>query len=96
MPGSQFELVCEKARIEVSDRELTVIHGMGHSEWARATLPIDDYMYTYQLAAVAELIQVLEQGGSLISPAHEARKTLAIMLAMLKSHELGNVRVNLP
>jgi predicted dehydrogenase len=96
MPGSQFELVCDKARIEVSDRELTVIHGLGHGEWARATLPVDDYMYTYQLAAVAELIQVLEQGGSLISPANEARKTLAIMLAMLKSHELGNVRVNLP
>jgi predicted dehydrogenase len=96
MPGSQFELVCDKARIEVSDRELTVIHGLGHGEWARATLPVDDYMYTYQLAAVAELIQVLEQGGSLISPANEARKTLAMMLAMLKSHELGNVRVNLP
>lgn len=96
MPGSQFELVCDKARIEVSDRELSVIHGMGHTEWARATLPVDDYMYTYQLAALAELIERLEQGGDLISPAREARKTLEIMLAMLKSHELGNVRVNLP
>lgn len=96
MPGSQFELLCEQGRLEVSDRGLTVIRGIGHTEWARSTLPVDDYMYTYQLAAVAELIQVLEQGGDLISPAREARKTLEIMLAMLKSHERGNVRVNLP
>ncbi|HRJ42459.1 MAG: Gfo/Idh/MocA family oxidoreductase [Caldilineaceae bacterium] len=96
MPGSQFELVCDKARIEVSDRGVTVIQGSGHTEWVKSDLPVDDYMYTYQLAALAELIQVLEQGGDLISPAREARKTLEILLAMLKSHELGNVRVNLP
>jgi len=96
MPGSQFELVCDKARIEVSDRGVTVIQGDSHTEWAKVALPVDDYMYTYQLAALAELIQVLERGGDLISPAREARKTLEILLAMLKSHELGNVRVNLP
>lgn len=96
MPGSQFELVCDKARIEISDRGVTVIQGDSHTEWAKVALPVDDYMYTYQLAALAELIQVLERGGDLISPAREARKTLEILLAMLKSHELGNVRVNLP
>lgn len=96
MPGSQFELICDKARLEVSDRGLTLIQANSHTEWAAANLPVDDLMYTYQLAAVAELIQRLEEGGELISPAREARKTLDIMLAMLKSHELGNVRVNLP
>jgi predicted dehydrogenase len=95
MPGSQFELLCDHARLEVSDRGLTVIRAGSHSEWARANLPSEDYMHTYQLAAVDELIQVLEQGGALVSPAQEARKTLAIMLGMLKSHQLGNVRVNL-
>jgi predicted dehydrogenase len=96
MPGSQFELVCDSARIEVSDRGVTVIQGDSHTEWAKAAMPVDDYMYTYQLAALAELVQVLEQGGHLISPAREARKTLEILLAMLKSHEMGNIRVNLP
>jgi len=96
MPGSQFELLCDQARLEVSDRGVAVIRAGNHTEWARANLPTEEYMYTYQLAAVAELIQVLEQGGELISPAREARKTLAIMLAMLNSHEQGNVRVNLP
>lgn len=96
LPGSQFELVCEQGRIEVSDRGVEVIRGLSHDQWARANVPVGDYMQSYQLGAVAELIQVLEQGGSLVSPATEARKTLAIMLAMLRSHELGNVRVDLP
>ncbi|MEM7134000.1 MAG: Gfo/Idh/MocA family oxidoreductase [Chloroflexota bacterium] len=96
MPGSQFELVCDQGRIEVSDQGVTVIQGTSHYQWARANVPVDDYMQSYQLGAVAELIQVLEVGGTLISPATEARKTLEIMLAMLKSHELGNTRVNLP
>ncbi|MEZ4730419.1 MAG: Gfo/Idh/MocA family oxidoreductase [Caldilineaceae bacterium] len=96
MPGSQFELLCDQARLEVSDRGVAVIRAGSYTEWARTDLPIEDYMYTYQLAAVAELIRVLEQGGELISPAREARKTLEIMLAMLKSHERGNARINLP
>lgn len=96
MPGSQFELVCEQGRIEVSDRSVEVIQAPSHYQWARANVPVDDYMQSYQLGAVAELVQVLERGGTLISPAREARKTLEIMLAMLRSHELGNVRINLP
>lgn len=96
MPGSQFELVCERGRIEVSDRTLEIIRAPSHYEWSRSSLPAGDFMQTYQLGAVAELIQVLEEGGELVSPANEACKTLEIMLAILKSHELGNVRVDLP
>jgi hypothetical protein len=32
----------------------------------------------------------------LVSSGSSARQTLEIMLAILKSHQLGNVRVNLP
>ena len=49
-----------------------------------------------QLGAVAERVHVLEKGGDLVSPAAEARKTVELMLAILKSHELRNVRVDLP
>ena len=69
MPGSQFGLVCDKARIEVLDRGVMVIQGTTYTEWARASLLVDEYMYTYQLAALAELIHVMEEGGELISPA---------------------------
>ncbi len=93
--GSQFELVCEKGRVEVSDRGLEVLQAGTHGSWTRAHIPTANYMQSFQLGAIAELIHVLEHGGDLIAPASEARKTLAIMLAMLKSHELGNVRVTL-
>ena len=53
-------------------------------------------MMQRQLAAVAELIDVLENGGDLVSPAREARKTLEIILAILKSHHEGNRRIDLP
>ena len=96
MPGSQFELTCERGRIEVSDRSLELIRAPAHYEWSRASLPPGEFVQTQQLGAVAELIHVLEQGGDLVSPAGEARQTLEIMLAMLKSHERGNVRVDLP
>ncbi len=95
MPGSQFELLCDKGRIEVSDRELVVVRGESHYAWSRTTMPVGDYLQTHQLGAVAELIHVLEAGGELISPASEARQAVAIMLAMLQSHAEGNVRVNL-
>ncbi len=95
MPGSQFELLCDKGRIEVSDRELVLIRGDSHYAWSRASLPAGDYLQTHQLGAVAELIHVLEKGGDLISPASAGREAVAIMLAMLQSHAEGNVRVNL-
>ncbi len=96
MPGSQFDLTCERGRIEVSDRSLELIRAPSHYEWSRGSLPPGEFMQAQQLGAVAELIHLLEAGGELVSPAEEARKTLEIMLAMLKSHERGNVRVDLP
>lgn len=96
LPGSQFELTCDNGRLEVSDRGLTVVRGHQHYQWSRAQVVADDYMYSYQLGALAELIHVLENGGELVSSGQEARKTLEVMLAILKSHELGNRRVDLP
>jgi UDP-N-acetyl-2-amino-2-deoxyglucuronate dehydrogenase len=96
MPGSQFDLTFDNGRIEVSDRGLTVIRGINHTEWSYSTVGSADFMFSYQMAAVAELVDALETGKSLVSDGREARKTLEIMLAMLKSHQLGNVRVDLP
>jgi hypothetical protein len=41
-------------------------------------------------------VDCLESGKPLVSSGREARKTLEIMLAILKSHHQGNVRVDLP
>ena len=62
--------------------------------WSHAEVPTDPYMAIRQSGAVAELIRVLERGGTLVSPGREARKTLQIMLGILDSHHAGNVRVD--
>lgn len=96
MPGGQFELTFDHGRMEVSDRGLTLVRGVSHTEWSYSNITSGDYMFSYQAAAVAELISALETGRPLVSTGREARKTLEIMLGMLKSHQLGNVRVDLP
>jgi predicted dehydrogenase len=95
-PGSGFSLVCDQGAIHLTDQGAKVTQGKGHRElWSRDLVP-GAYLYARQLGAVAELVHVLENGGSLISPGPEARKALEIILAMLASHARGNARVDLP
>ena len=96
MPGTEFELVFDQGRMEVSERGITLLQGKSHDTWTATNIPAGDYMYSHQLAALAELIDALETGRRLVSDGREARRSLEIILAMLKSHELGNVRVDLP
>ncbi len=94
MPGSVFHLQCEDGRVEVSDRGVRVIRGLGHYDWAESGVVVDSYQHERQAGAVAELIDVLENGGELISSGREARRAVAIMLGILESHHAGNVRVD--
>ncbi len=93
--GSEIQLTCENGRIDVNSNTATVIQGSFTSGWSRTILEPDEYMHTNQLGAVGELVNVLDHGGELVSPGTEARKTVQILLAILKSHEQGNVRVNI-
>ena len=93
--GSKFSLTCENGRIEISDQKFEVITQQEPRWWSHATVPVEPYIAIRQIGAVSELIHVLENGGTLVSPAREARKTLQIMLGILDSHHTGNARVNL-
>ncbi len=95
-PGSLFTLTCDDGRIELSDRQAKVIRGTSHLEWHETAMPMENYLYTRQLGAVDELVRALEHGGELISPPREARKTLEIILGMLRSQAQGNNRINFP
>ena len=96
-PGSQISITCDEGRIEVSDRGGRVIRGDSHWSWSAGEMHVGSYRYERQLAAVQELIHVLEHPGTpLVSSGLEARRTLEIILAMLASHTGGNVRVALP
>jgi predicted dehydrogenase len=95
-PGAQFALTCENGRIEMTDQELMVIRHAADGKLSRTPIMPDKTEEAGLLAAVTELIHTLEHGGELISSGCSARKTLEVILAMLHSHALGNVRVNLP
>ena len=47
-------------------------------------------------ATYAEMIDIVENGGTGVSTAVEARKTLQIMLGFLESHQQGNRLVDVP
>jgi predicted dehydrogenase len=97
LSGSQVAITCEDGRIEVSDRDARVLRSSSHFEWSAADLQVDSFRYERQLAAVHELIHVLENPGTeLVSSGREARKTLEIILAMLASNADGNRRIDLP
>lgn len=95
--GTQFELLLDDARIEVSDRRTVVITGSGHLDWSYRDMVSDRaYAMVHQAGAVAELVHVLEHGGTLASSGSEARQSLEILLAMLQSHVEGNAKVTMP
>ena len=96
LPGSQMVLTCDDGRIEISDREAILIRATSHREWSRQTLVPANYMLQHQAGFVPEIVDVLENGGELVSPAREARKTLEIMLGILESHHAGNTRIDFP
>ena len=95
--GMQFELLLDDARIEVSDRRTVVITSSGHLDWSYQDLVSDgSFAMEYQAGAVAELVHALDHGGMLESPGTEARKSLEILLTILRSHVEGNVKVTMP
>lgn len=94
-PGFKLSLTCEHGRVEISDQKAELVTVQKSSLWSFSALQVPSFMFTKQSGAVAELVHVLDHGGELISPPREARKTLEIMLGVLKSHHSGNVRVNL-
>lgn len=96
MPGWQLNITCDDGRLVLSDCSARIVRGASHYEWSESDLYVGHYMHTHQLGAVAELIDVLENGGDLVCTPQVAREAVEIALAMLRSHNAGNARVNFP
>ena len=62
----------------------------------KQTLVPDYYKVEGIEAGYRELIDLIEKGGSSVSPAREARKTVQIMLGFLKSQQAGSILVDVP
>ena len=91
-PGVRYEIIGETGSIEHDGDTVTIRRPVGISE----RLPQKQYAITGIPAIVAELIRVIEHGGELICPGREGKKVVEILVAFLKSQELGNARVDLP
>lgn len=62
----------------------------------RTYVPAPQVTRSGMVAAVADLLHVLEHGGETLSPPREARKSVELMLALLQSSHLGGALVRLP
>ncbi|MAG37000.1 MAG: hypothetical protein CL878_12260 [Dehalococcoidia bacterium] len=73
------------------------IVGENRNDVLRRVLPVPHTQRGDTPAAIAELIEAIEQGGiETISPPQEARKTLGIMLGMLQSNAADSAKVRFP
>jgi predicted dehydrogenase len=59
-------------------------------------IPSQPRVYSDSVAAVRELIHVMENGGETISSPRTARSVLEVILGFLASQKKGNVRINFP
>ena len=91
----EFDLLCEKGRLRLAPG-LVTLETRGASGPQIQHLSCPQYMRSNTVAAIEELVGLIEQGGEGQCPPREARKALEIILAILRSQHLGNVRVDLP
>lgn len=92
-------VTCDRGRLEFYNehgRLLTSDSDGRRRELLSSPLDPGDYLYGHQLGAVDELVGVLDDGGSLVSPGTDARRTLEILLGILASQRNGHNRVDLP
>ena len=92
-PRHGFELTGTKGFIFLSER---TFDAEIHTEAGMRRISSDPLVYSDSLAAVRELIHVIENGGQTISPPREARKTLEVLLGFMASQKKGNVRIDFP
>ena len=100
-PSSKFEIdvFAEGGRLWVNDVSAEVWTAVPKTKpqgLSRRTLPVPVTQRADTPAAIADIIEAMEQGRETVSPPREARKTLAIILAILQSQAAGNTPVRFP
>jgi len=91
----ELDLLCEKGRLRLVPGSMEMeIRTPSGPQIQRLSCP--QYVRSNTIAAIEELIGLMEHGGEGQCPPREARKALEIILAILRSQHLGNVRVDLP
>lgn len=91
---------CEGGSLQITEPggvEVMTMAGGGMSARPRSQIEVPQYRWTDGTAAIDELIALVEgRATESQSSAREARKTLAVLLAILQSQDLGNVPIVAP
>jgi predicted dehydrogenase len=93
----ELDVFCERGQVRVDDASAEVwAPAGGGREPARRPLAVPHTERGDTPAAIAGVIHAIERGGETLSPPREARKALAIILAILQSSAAGNAPVSFP
>lgn len=94
--GFQIELIGDKGGLRIGNQlaELLVESPAGGT--AAQPLPFHAPSEAGMVAAIDDLIAMIETGADGVAPLREARATLALLLAILESADKGGARVELP
>lgn len=90
---SGFMVVCDDGILEVTDQTITVARASSPLSWSSEQIWTYDFQHACELGAVHEMVHILDHGGVPLSSGASARQTVAILMAILRSHARGNARV---
>lgn len=91
MPKLGLDLIGDKGRIHADDQMVTIERSTDKGTMSQPIMP-KATMGGMQ-AGLVELMQAADGGGELQCPPEEARKTVALIEAILESQANGNIRV---
>jgi predicted dehydrogenase len=92
----ELDLLCERGRVRLGPG-FAEVETPGSGSWPTVQrLAWPQYVRSDTAAAIAELAGLVQNGGQGQCSPREARQALEILLAILRSQHLGNVRVDLP
>ena len=96
LTGTQGQIFLPLSTYPYSSTAKMLTHDPETGDVVSRTLVADQYREHGLVAAYEELIDVIENGGTPVSSAREARKTVQIILGFLKSQQAGSSLVDVP
>lgn len=95
----ELDIFAERGRLRINNQTAEVweqVPDLIPLTMTQRTLPVPLTQRADVPAAIVDLIDAMEQGRETVSPPRQARKVLAIILAMLQSQAAGNAPVRFP
>jgi len=95
MAASFIEIIGEEGQLTLGGPSVQLKKG-GYSSNSLQILPSSNHMRADIPACIHEITEVMKNGGEVSCPGREGKKTVEIIVGMLKSQESGNDRIDLP